>query len=242
MKQLISLFRRNILPVAAFLAVSFLFAACKKTLDTPTQDTAAGLMAFNLTTDQPSIGVALSNNRLTNSPLAYTSYTGGYLGVYTGSKEVTSYDFYSGSTLATGSQVFDDSAYYSLFVLGSAGTYKNVFVKDNLDSLPTNTGDAFIRYINAITDSTAQPVVTISSNGANVFNDNPAFATVSNFKQITPGSISINVKNETTVDSTRNITLEAGKVYTVLFTGIPNATDVNKAVQIKYIQNGVITP
>ncbi len=242
MKQLISFLRRNLVPVAAIVAVSLLFTACKKTLDTPAQTPAARLMAFNLTTDQPSIGVALSNNSLTNSPLAYTSYTGGYLGVYTGSREVTSYDFYSGSTLATGNQVFDDSAYYSLFVLGSDGTYKNVFVKDNLDSLPTTTGDAFIRYINAITDSTAQPVVTISSNGANVFNDNPAFASVSDFKQITPGSISINVKDESTVDSTRNISVEVGKVYTVLFTGIPNSTDANKVVQIKYIQNGVITP
>ncbi len=242
MKQLILFLRRNILPVAAFVAVSFLFTACKKTVDKPAQTPAAGLMAFNLTTDQPSIGVALSNNSLTNSPLAYTSFTGGYLPVYIGSREVTSYDFYSGSTLATGNQVFNDSAYYSLFVVGSNGSYRNVFVKDNLDSLPTTTGNSFVRYVNAITDSTTQPLVTISSNGTDVFNNNAAFASVSDFKQITPGSVSINVKDESTIDSTRSITVEAGKVYTILFTGIPNTTDVNKAVQIKYIQNGVVTP
>ncbi len=242
MKKLSSFLRKGFISLAVFLALTFLISACKKTIDTTTQSHAAGLMAFNLTTDQPSIGVALSNNNLTNSPLAYTSYTGGYLGVYTGSRQVTSYDFYSGSTLATGSQVFDDSAYYSLFVVGTNGTYKNVFVKDNLDSLPTTTGDAFVRYVNAITDSTAQPAITISSNGTNVFNDNAAFASVSDFKQITPGSISINVKDEATIDSTRNIAVEAGKVYTVLFTGIPNATDASKAVQIKFIQNGVVTP
>lgn len=241
MKQLISFLRKGAIPLVAFLTISFVFSACKKTVDT-TQNPAAGLMAFNLTADQPSIGVALSGNNLTNSPLAYTSYTGGYLGVSTGSREVTSYDFYSGATLSTGNQVFDDSAYYSLFVVGTNGTYRNVFVKDNLDSLPTTSGNAFVRYVNAITDSTSQPAVTISSNGSNVFNDNAAFASVSDFKQITPGSIAINVKDESTIDSTRNITVEAGKIYTVLFTGVPNATDSSKAVQIKYIQNGVITP
>lgn len=241
MKRLISFLRKGIIPLVAFLAISFVFSACKKNVDT-IQKPAAGLMAFNLTADQPSIGVALSGNTLTNSPLAYTSYTGGYLGVYIGSREVTSYDFYSGATLATGSQTFDDSAYYSLFVVGTNETYKNVFVKDNLDSLPKTTGNAFVRYVNAITDSTSQPVVTISSNGTNVFNDNAAFASVSDFKQITPGGIAINVKDESTIDSTRNITVEAGKVYTVLFTGVPNATDSSKAVHIKYIQNGVITP
>lgn len=243
MKRLISFLRKGIIPIIAFLTVSILFTACKKNVDTATPAPVAGLMAFNLTTDQPSIGVALSNNNLTNSPLAYTSYTGAYLGVYIGSREVTSYDFYSGATLATGNHIFEDSAYYSLFVVGANGTYKNVFVKDNLHSLPTTTGNAFVRYVNAITDSTSQPAVTISSNGTNVFNDNAAaFASVSDFKQITPGSIAINVKDESTIDSTRTITVEAGKVYTVLFTGVPNATDSSKAVQIKYIQNGVITP
>ncbi len=242
MKKLIFVLRKAAVPFTLFICVSFLFSACKKTNDIKTQSRAAGLMAFNLTADQPSIGVAISNNSITNSPLVYTSYTGGYLSVYPGSNEVTAYDFYSGASLSTGSQLFDDSAYYSLFVVGAKGTYKNVFVKDNLDSLPTTTGNAFIRYINAITDSTSQPAFTISSNGTNVFNDNSAFASVSAFKQITPGNISINVKDESTIDSSRNITVEAGKVYTVLFTGVPNATDSSKAVQIKYIQNGVITP
>lgn len=241
MKRLISFLRKGAIPLVAFLAISIVFSACKKNVDT-IQNPAAGLMAFNLTADQRSIGVALSGNTLTNSPLAYTSYTGGYLGVYVGSREVASYDFYSGATLATGAQLFADSAYYSLFVVGSNGTYKNVFVKDNLDSLPSTTGNAFVRYVNAIIDSTSQPAITISSNGSNVFDDNAAFASVSDFKQITPGSIVINVKNEAMVESTRNINVEAGKIYTVLFTGVPNATDSTKAVQIKFIQNGVITP
>ncbi len=36
--------------------------------------------------------------------------------------------------------------------------------------------------------------------------------------------------------------LEKDKVYTLLLTGMPNATDTTKAVKIKYIVNGTVTP
>jgi len=42
--------------------------------------------------------------------------------------------------------------------------YKNVIVADNLDSLPTLTGNAFVGYVNAIPDSSGQ-TITINANG-----------------------------------------------------------------------------
>ena len=65
--------------------------------------------------------------------------------------------------------------------------------------------------MNAIADSTKQPLVTISSNGTNVFNNNAPFATVSDFKGITPGDISVSVHNESAINASRTITLEQGK-------------------------------
>ena len=109
---------------------------------------------------------------LTNFPLLYTNYTGGYQGVYAGNRDVASYDFNSGTTLATTSQLFEDSTNYSVFVVGANGSYRNLIVKDNLDSLPSTTGEAFVRYVNAIADSTKQPLVTISSGGTDVFSNN----------------------------------------------------------------------
>lgn len=242
MKNLFSFIRRNIIPLSALFLITFLITACKKTLDSGTQQPAAGLMAINLVPDKDAIGVALSNNNFTNSPLYYTNYTGGYNAVYIGNRDVVSYDYYSGAQLASKNQLFEDSSYYSLFVVGANNKYSNVIVKDNLDSLPSGTGQAFVRYINAIPDSSIQPTVIISQNGTNVFNNNAAFTTVSDFKAITPGDISINVNSESTVSASRNITVEASKIYTVLLFGVPGATDTTKAVQIKFIQNGTITP
>jgi hypothetical protein len=43
-------------------------------------------------------------------------------------------------------------------------------------------------------------------------------------------------------DTSRTVTLEKDKVYTVLLVGIPGQTDTTKSVQIKYIANGTLTP
>ncbi len=242
MKKLFSIMRKNIIPLTALTLMIFLFSACEKNLDKGARTPAAGLLAINLAPDQDAVGISLSNNTFTNSPLSYTNFTGGYNAVNVGNRDVVSYDFNSGTQLASTTQLFEDSSYYSLFVVGANDKYSNVIVKDNLDSLPSGTGEAFVRYVNAIPDSTIQPMVTISSNGTNLFDGNAAFTTVSDFKGIAPGDISVNVNSEGTVDASRNITLEGGKVYTVLLLGMPGATDTTKAVQIKYILNGTITP
>lgn len=239
MKKLFSFLRLNIIPIAGIFLLVFVFSACKK-LDTQPEQPVAGLMAFNLVPDKVAVGVSISGNIFTNSPLYYTNYTGGYRGVFTGNRNLESYDYTSGESFATTSQLFKDSAYYSIFVMGANGDYRNVVVEDNLDSLPTTTGESFVRYVNAIPDSTQSPTVIISSNGTDVFNSAAAFATVSNFKGITPGDISIKVSNESTIDASRTILVEKGKIYTVLLTGVPNSTDSTKAVEIKFIENGEI--
>jgi hypothetical protein len=241
MKKLLSFFQKNIVPLTAFILVVFIFSACKKTVDTGAPLPAAGLMAFNLVPDGQGIGVALSGNNFTTSPLFYTNYTGGYRGVYVGSRSVSSYDFNTGNILATTTQVFADSGYYSLFVLGANNKISNLIVQDQLDSLPTGTGNAFVRYINAIPDS-IKPMVTISAGGSNIMNASAPFGSISDFKSVTPGNVSIAVNNESDIDTSRTISVEKDKVYTILLSGLPNQTDTAKAVQIKYIENGTLTP
>lgn len=220
--------------------MALIFSACKK-VDNNIPDTpVAGLVAINLVPDVDQVGVAISGNIFTPTPLLYSNYTGGYRAVYTGERDLESYNYTTRQSLATSTQIFKDSSYYSLFVIGTEGHYKNVLVKDNLDSLPTNTGESFIRYINAINDSTNIPNVRISSGGTDLFNGNAAFGYVSDFKAIMPGDISIEAGNESTIDKSRTISVEEGKVYTVLLSGIPASTDTTKAVSIKFLVNGSV--
>jgi len=232
-----------LLPAAGLFAVTLLFTACKKLSSTDYQPSpAAGLMAFNLATDKPAVGFTLSGNVFGNAPLAYSSYTGVYLPIYVGTREVRSFDYTTGSTLALATGNFADSNYYSAFLLGANGSYRNVVVKDELNTLTTAPGKAWVRYVNAIADSASSPLVTIGSGGETTVNENAPYAKVSGFVKVNAGAVNASVNNGGTIAASRTITLEENKVYTVLFSGLPNQTDSSKAVQVRFIQNGVINP
>lgn len=225
---------------SVILLLVIVFSACKKnnTITTPS----ASLMAFNLITDKDAVFITLSGNRLTNTPLGYTSFTGGYLPIYIGSRDVKSIDANTGTTLALSTKVFADSMYYSLFTIGKNGSYRNVIANDSLNKLTISTGQAFVRYINAIPDSTVSPLVIISSNGSNIVNTTAGFGTVSGFTKVNAGNINVGVNSGDSISATRSIVVEESKAYTILLTGIPNAADTTKSVKIKYITNGTITP
>jgi uncharacterized protein DUF4397 len=229
---------RNLFAITSLLMAGLLFTACKKSVNGDSNVPVAGLMAFNLSPDK-SVTVAISGNSLTNLPLSYTSYTGDYLAIYPGNRTVESYDYTTGSSIASAPFEFEQKKYYSAFVTGANGNYRNVVVNDNFDSLSASSGQAYIRYINAIPDS-SQPAVTISANGSNVISNNAAFASVSDFAAATPGQVSINVSNGGTINVSRTITLEQKKVYTVLLLGIPGSTASSDSIQIRYITNGTL--
>lgn len=236
MKKLTSIFNFYTKSFTAFLFIVILFSACKKEdTDYNNNTPVSGLMAFNLAPDKAAVGFALTGNNLTNNPLGYTAYTGVYLPIYTGTRQVKSFDFFTGSTIAVNNSDFADSMYYSAFLLGANGKYQNLVVQDKLDMLTPVSGKAWARYVNAIPDSTTAPVVNIDE-GA--INETAAYATVSSFKQVNAGSVTINVNNGGTINTSRTITLEENKIYTILLTGLPNATDSSQTIQIKFIQNG----
>ncbi|HRN57217.1 MAG TPA: DUF4397 domain-containing protein [Agriterribacter sp.] len=226
---------------AGALCTMAVFASCLKTNDNNNPGTpVAALMAFNLSPDKSAIGIALSGNNLTHTPLAYTNYTGGYANIYPGTRSVEAYDAGSGTVFTASDFTFNEGQYYSLFVVGADSAYHNVVVNDALDSLLPASGKAFIRYINAIPGS-GQPLVTVSDNAHSVISENAAFTSVSNFVAINPGNANIAVNDNNGIQATRSVALEERKVYTILFAGIPGATDTTQSVQIRYIENGTLS-
>ncbi|HMI77498.1 MAG TPA: hypothetical protein VK484_01830, partial [Ferruginibacter sp.] len=192
---------RFIRPLAAVLVTALLFTACVKSdnndyLNQP----AAGLMAFNLAPDKPAAGFTLSGNSLGNTAINYTGYTGVYLPIYLGNREVRSFDYFTGNTLAIANADFADSMYYSAFLIGANGDYRNIVVKDELAPLTVVPGKAWIRYINAIPDSTTSPVVTIGEAG---INEPAPYAGVSSFVQASAGSVTIDVNNGSSISASR---------------------------------------
>lgn len=242
MNKVISYLRRGVLPVVGILTAAVLFTACLKDNDNDIADIpAAGLMAFNLAPDQESVVIALSGNLLTQQPLGFSNYTGTYRNIYTGNREVSSYDYPANDPLASISQQFDSGKYYSAFVVGYDDNYRNIVTTDNFDSLSASSGKAYVRYIYAVADSVNNSAVTIAKGGSNLVNDNAAFGHISEFTAVDPGEISVAVKQGSAIDASRNITVEAKKVYTILLIGVPGDSTEAKKPQIRFVLNGALT-
>ncbi len=233
--------RNGLLVAMGFAIMIFMFTSCKKSgNDINYNPPSASLMAFNLVPDKGCIGITIGSSRLNNTPLSYTSYTGFYQAIFPGTREVAAFDFNSNTPFAATTAVFDTSHYYSVFTLGVSGNYKNLVVRDELDSLSAATGQAYVRYINAIPDS-SKLLVTLTAAGTDLSNSSTGFATISGFSGVNPGELTIKVANGTNISATRTIKVEKVKIYTILLIGLPGATDTEKQVQIKFITNGTIS-
>jgi len=217
--------------VAIFSAL--LFISCNKN-DDDINVNSAGLMAVNLA---PGTTVSFASSGNSISPgLPFNSYTGGYVPLFPGSKSI---EAYTSNGLAANSNVnFESGKYYSLFLVDTGSALQQVIVEDNLDSLST-TSQSFVRYINAIPGTTTPPSVTIAVNGSNVVNESAMFATVSDFKAIDAGAVTVTVSNGSDINVSRTITFESLKVYTLLISGVVGGTE-DDAIQIKYIVNGTV--
>jgi hypothetical protein len=238
MKRNVVSFRQIMWRTASLFLVAGLLGACNKKDVEQTPVPAAGLMAFNLAPDKEAVGIALSGSMLPNGPLSFTGFNGVYQNIFVGSREIESFDYRTDSSLAKNSYDFEDGNYYSLFVVGNNGVYRNITVKDDVDSNAT-TDKAYLRFVNAIPDSSA-PLVNITSSGTSVHDASATFASVSSFIPVNAGEVKISVNGGNSIGADRTLTLTNGSVYTVLLVGLPGATDEVKKVQIRYIVNGTV--
>jgi len=226
----------KLLVISGITAMIVFFASCSKTNDNGNTVPVSGLMAFNLAPDMNGIGITLSGNVLPGAPLFYTNYTGGYFRTFPGTRSITAYDYFITRPISSSQASLEPGKYYSLFIVGANNNYSNLVTKDNLDSLTAN-GQAYIRYVNAIPDS-SKPQVTINAGGKDVVNEHAAFTNASEFVPVNAGNVTININNGSNIQAGRTINVEASKIYTVLLTGLPGAKDSAQSVQIKYVQNG----
>eukprot|EP01035_Chromulina_nebulosa_P003973 gene3973-5423_t len=156
------------------MAIGLIFSACNKDDNDYTPTPVAGLMAFNLAPDQNAVAFGISGNSLTNQPLAFSNFTGAYLNIYPGSRVIETRNASNGTLLDSAQGTFETGKYYSTFLIGADSNYQNIIVQDKIDTLTAPSGQAYIRYINAIPDSSS-PAVRITANGTDIFTTAAAF-------------------------------------------------------------------
>ena len=236
MKRFISSFRIGAFTLGGLLMLGAVVSSCDKD-DNDNQDIpAAGLLAANLAPDVNQAAITLSGNYLNSSPLGFGTYTGGYLGIYTGARPVAAFDYSTGNSLnADTTFTFDADKYYSLFLVGTSPDYQSVVVHDDFDALDPVAGKAYVRYVQAIPGG--NQTVTSASGGTNVVNDNAALASVSSFTAVNSGDITVTTTNGSSVNVNRTFGVEERGVYTIFLQGNPTGTG-DQAPAIKFISHG----
>lgn len=223
---------KAMLMLVTVFTLTFGLVACSKDDNMP--DTpAARLMAINLVPDLEAVNIDISGNRLNNLPLDFTSYTGGYLNIFPGNRTISSYSAPMMELLDTVSYNFEQDNYYSVFVTGIGGSYNNVIVHDNYDAISPETGKAFIRYINAIEIPGQINIGSLS--------EVVASGQVSNFVTVDAGTLQVSFSSEMNEQTSREITFDENKAYTILVAGNPDSQGSENELQIRYIVNGTIT-
>lgn len=236
MKRVFSSFRTSALTVASlFLAIAFT-TSCNKDNNNNEDIPAAGVLAANLAPDVNQAAITFNGSYLSSGPLAFGTYTGGYVGVYSGSYQVNAFDYNTGANLnADTTFVFDQDKYYSVFLVGASPNYQSIVKHDDFDALDAVAGKAYVRYVQAIPGG--NQTVTVASGGSNVVNDNAAFASLSDFTAVNAGDITVTATNGGSVNVNRTFAVEERGVYTIFLQGAAAGTG-NQAVAIKYISHG----
>jgi hypothetical protein len=227
------LFEHRLLPLCViFISLTVVLSACSKDNDDPIDTDVAGLMAFNLVPDRPGVLLDISGSSLTPNPMDFAAYTGGYLSIFPGVRRITSTDAPGMQILDTTTYLFEPDKYYTVFVTGAEDDYENIIVNDDYEPLNPQTGRAFFRYVNAVPGGGQ-----LSIEGENL----PAsYREVSDFQMISAGNYNVTFTMDGADPVSRNIDFKENIAYTILIAGIPNHPDVDRALQIRYVENGVI--
>lgn len=118
--------------------------------------------------------------------------------------------------------VYNEGAFYSLFLTGTSDTAEFVQVEDNLTA--PEAGKAKVRFAHMGPDA---PAIDVAVKGGDVLFSNQAFKSTSPFSTVNPGSYTLEVRlagTGTVVLEVPPISFGADSIYTVMARGLVNGT------------------
>ncbi len=218
MKQILSFLSS----AALVLLFSSVLISCKKD---KVKDTSK-VNVVHASPDAPGVDLLVDNLKVNTSPLTFPNYTG-YLSVTAGTRNIKVNAAGTSTTVINADVPFTKDKNYSLFAFNRLASISAILVEDDL-ATPAS-GKAHIRFFHL---SPGAPSVTVGVLNGDVFTpvfSNRAYETQSSatanqaFAPVDAGTYKFDVRvagSTTSVLTLNNITLQAGKIYTVFANGI----------------------
>lgn len=217
------MFVNKILFVLLTFVTAISFAACSDDENTtaPTPASKANVLVVHASPDAPGVDL-LVDNTVAGTNLTFPNNTG-YLSVNGGTRNIKVNVTGTSTTVIQANLNLEENKYYSVFAVNQVSAIEPLVFEDNLTA--PASGKAHVRFIHL---SPNAPAVNITlTDGTVVFNNVPFKGSV-NFTPLDAGTYNLQVRdaatNQTVVLELPNITLQAGKIYTVFAKGLLGGT------------------
>ncbi len=203
--------------ITALAVVSLTFTSCKK-------DDAKGkanVMVVHASPNAPSVDVLVNNSKVNSAPLAYPSNSA-YLQVEEGTQNLKVNVSGTSTTVINADVPFTKDKNYSVFAIDSVSKISALVLEDNL-AAPA-AGKSHVRFVHL---SANAPAVDVAVAGGAVLFGAYEFKDFSEFTPLASGTYNLEVRlagTSTVVLPLPNITLTAGKIYTIFAKGFVGGT------------------
>jgi hypothetical protein len=226
--------RKMLFTMLTFVAVLSL-AACSDDENTtaPTPTPKANVLVVHASPDAPGVDL-LVDNTVAGTNLTFPNNTG-YLQVNAGTRNVKVNVTGTSTTVIQANLNLMENKSYSVFAVNQVSAIEPLVFEDNLTS--PASGKAHVRFIHL---SPNAPAVNITLTDGTIVFGNVSFKGSVDFTPLNAATYNLQVRdaatNQTVVLELPNITLQAGKIYTVFAKGLLGGSG-NQALGAQIIVN-----
>jgi hypothetical protein len=217
----------KILGVSFFLLA---FSACHRSNYAPQAQSIITVM--HAAPNAPDIHINIDGNRFTNAPLPYTEASYPY-NIFLGTHQWSFQESNTNQTVYAYSNQIQASSKQTLYLFDSASTIQSVMLPRSTDALPS--GKVALRLVHLCADA---PSVYLDLLG-NAVCGNTAFKAHTGYTTLDAATLNFELRasgTNTLVKPIPNITLEAGKYYSMVVIGLVNGTG-KKALSLKLMED-----
>ena len=239
MKIFTKLYPKKINRIAATLllaAFAVSFSSCSK--EETEIPSISGLMVVNAAPNQGTYNVYVNKLSIpanTKGALPFLGTTSPYFNITPGANTLKFTTASSLESVYTETTNLEADKAYTYFLINDAPNLSGLLIQDDLSQ--NSAEKAFIRFINVSPNAGG---LDLAVNSGSTLVADKAFKTASEFISIDPKPYHLVLKSTSTgqvLATLENVTLTAGKMYSIVAGGVANATELQQPLKLQVITN-----